>query len=393
LCMWTDDTLLKLQLVQRDDVWRVVEIVQVDTDLRIAAGTLGPTIQSIQDNRAGKKTTPAPFSEFIQALTLMNSDPAKGVEAANRILQTKPGDRSVRLLKAYGLFALDKVDEGIKLLTELSDEQPAYPAALYRLASMLSETEPAKSIELYKRYSLLEPNDPRSYRELAVLYEDSNQPALAEAAYRKTIAADPRTRWNYVNLIGFLLSNDRFGEVEAVLTAADKQLAADNDLLAATIYELQDEIKLVDAQRLAANHPEKMKTSAWANVSLAKIYMRDGQHLPALEWLNRAAQIDTEYAAPHFLMSEAYLKLSRVNEAVKAAEEAVLVEPENASGHYRRACALAQLGRRRDAMLALEKAVELDPDYLSEISDDPELKTLKSLPAFKKLVQGQQDPK
>lgn len=387
LCLWMGDMLLKLQLVRRDDAWHLVEIVQADTELHIAAGTLGPTIQSIQDNRAGKKTTPQPYSDFIQALTLIDKDAAKGIETADRILRTKPGDRSFRLLKAYGLFALDRTDEGIKLLTELSNEPPIFPAAIYRLASMLSDTEPAKSIELYKRYSLLEPHDPRTYRDLAALYEAADQFALAEAAHRKAIEINPQNASAYTNLIRLFLITDRLAEVGAVLTAGDKHLGPDEDPLADAMVFLYGVISLKQAEELTGSQPERMKTSARANIALANIYLRDGRNLTALKFMLQAAQIDPKLPEPHLGMSRAYMKLSRFDQALETADHAIRLDPKSGDTHFRRACALARLGRKKEAMSALETAVELDPSTVLWFSDEPDLKTLKSLPAFKKLVQ------
>lgn len=46
----------------------------------------------------------------------------------------------------------------------------------------------------------------------------------------------------------------------------------------------------------------------------------------------------------------------------------------------------SRLGRIKEAMTALEKAIELDPDQAQWIANEPDLKPLAHLPAFKKLV-------
>ncbi len=387
-CLWvTADMLLKLQLVRRDNAWHLIEIVQDDSGLRIVNGTLGPTIKAIEDNRAGKRTIPAPFSEFSQSLVLIDRDVTKAIEKVDQLLKANPGDQSLRFLKAIALVNAEKEEEAAKIFRELSNGQPPHPQAILRLAGAVAETEPAEAIELYKRYSTLEPFDPRGYRYAASVYESTNQPALAEAAYRKAIEIDPHDRTTYINLINVLLANDRLAEVDAVFVASDKYLTADDDLLASTLSQLYDDIRLDHAERLAATQSHRMKASSWANLSLAAIYMREGKNRVAVDWLNRAAQLDKEYAEPHILLSDAYLKLSRLNEALKAAEQAVSLDPENGSAFYRRACALARLGRTKAAMADLEKAVELDPDTILLMEDDPDLRTLRNLPAFKKLLQ------
>ncbi|HZI59276.1 MAG TPA: hypothetical protein VFD62_01115 [Pyrinomonadaceae bacterium] len=51
-----------------------------------------------------------------------------------------------------------------------------------------------------------------------------------------------------------------------------------------------------------------------------------------------------------------------------------------------RACILARMGRKKDAMAALQKSIELDAELLSFIAEDEDLKLLRSLPAFQKLL-------
>ncbi|HKR13514.1 MAG TPA: transglutaminase domain-containing protein [Pyrinomonadaceae bacterium] len=384
LCLTvSDDMLLKLQLVRREGVWRLVDVVQTDSGLALAVETLGPVINSIRDVRAGKKPTPATSSEFVKTMELINRDPAKGVEAADRVLQTKPGDKSFRLAKAFGLFGQNKDDEGMKLLTELSDEQPAYPPAVYLLARR--ETEPAKAVELYKRYSLLEPYDPRAYRNVAGLHETHKQIPLAEAAYRKALEVDPRDDTAYADLISMLVTNDRLGETGALFVAADKHLSADVDLLADTLNLLY-EMELEDAEQLVATQPQRMKTSARANVALGNIYLYNERYVLGLKFMNQAAQIDPKLVDARIGMSDAYIRLSQLSQALAAADHAVKLDPESGNAVYRRACALARLGRRKEALAALEKALELDATVRFMIADDPDLNTLRSLPAFKKLM-------
>lgn len=386
--MPSSDMWLKLQLARRDGVWHLVELNQTDSGLQIISGALEPTIKSIEDSRAGKKTTPGPFSEFVQALLLVNSDKEKGLEALDRLLQAKPSDQSLRFLKALAMFNLDNREEGTKLLTELVNEQPAHAQAMFRLAGVMGDTDLAKSIELYKRYSTMEPFDPRPYRYLGVVYEAGKETALAEAAYRKALAIDPRDKSIYVSLIVLMLATDRFAEVDAVFVASDKHLTADDDLLATTFNQLYENITLEHAKQLATTQSQRMKTSSWANVSLAAIYIRDEKHVLALYWLNRAIEIDKEYAEPYILMSEVYLKLSRVNEAMKAAQQAVSLDAENSRAYYRRAAVLARLGRKKEAIADLEKAVELDPTIVNVLPMDSDFNSLRSMPAFKKLVEA-----
>jgi tetratricopeptide (TPR) repeat protein len=304
-------------------------------------------------------------------------------------LQTDPKNQTYRFLKMMSLWETEteaNQAESIKLLKELSNEQPPFVPAIYRLAGVLSESKPEESIELYKRYSSLEPYDFRAYRDLARVYENTKQTELAEAAYRKAIALDPFEIPGYEDLAMFLVQNNRVAEVSEVLRASDKYAGENDDVLATVFDKLDEEIKLEDAERLAASEAQRLKTSVWATLGLAEIYVREKRYRQGIDLMKRAAQIDPELAYPHVSMSAAYLKQARFNEALKAIDQALKLNDKYAWAHYLRASVLARMGRKKEAMTALQKSIELDEDTLTWIAEDEDLKSLRSLPAFQKLL-------
>ena len=104
-------------------------------------------------------------------------------------------------------------------------------------------------------------------------------------------------------------------------------------------------------------------------------------------------QIDPKNSEPHIALSTAYLKLSRFADAMKSADHAVSLDQESGGAHYQRARVLARLGRSKQAISALQKAFELDPEVYQWLEDDPDMRPLKSLPAFKKLFEIPAEPK
>lgn len=385
-----DDMFLKLRFLRREGAWHLVEVVQADTGLHIAAEMTAPAIKAIEAARAGKKEAAAGLSDFVRALLLFETDPSKAVEVIDRGLQGNPSDRNLRYEKALALLLLDKHEEGVKLLTDLSNEQPAHAQAVFKLGEVLNEDEPKQAIELYKRYTSLEPYDPRGYRDLGRLYENDKQVAPAEAAYRKGIEVDPVEVVGYLSLIRLLALNNRIPEVAAVLVAADRYVG-DEDVMASVLDDLYDYAKLEQAQKLADSEPQRMRTSYAANLALSNIYMREKRHREALALINRALQIDPKIAESHIALSAAYVKLFRFAEALKAADHAVSLNENSPDAHYQRARVLARLRRSKEAIAALEKLLELSPTAIVSVVDDPELKSLKNLPAFKKLVKEYRD--
>ena len=383
-----DDMLMKLRLLRRDDVWYLLDLVHPDPGLQVTAETFGPVIKSIEASRAGKQSNPGAVSDFVKVMALLEANEIeKALETVDRALQAKPMDQSLRFLKVQVLYSVDnKQDESTRLLTELMNEQPAYAPALYDLAGVLSEEKPEEAIDLYKRYSALEPHDPRGYRELAVLYEGRKETALAEAAYRKAITVDPFEIPAYEDLATFLIQNGRVNEVPAVLLASDKYATEEDDVLATVFSQLEEDMTLADAERLATAEAYRLRKSVWANLALSDIYIREKRYAPALTIIKRAALIDPKLARPHIAMATAYLQQSRLNEALKAVDHALKLEEDNTGAHYRRATVLARLGRRKEAITALEKSIELDDVVLTWIAEEEDFKSLHSLPAFKKLL-------
>ena len=75
--------------------------------------------------------------------------------------------------------------------------------------------------------------------------------------------------------------------------------------------------------------------------------------------------------------------------AVKAAQKAIALDDEDSEAYYQLACALTRLGRTKEALAALAKSLELDSDQAEFIRDEPDLKALSPLKAFKKLIEEQ----
>jgi tetratricopeptide (TPR) repeat protein len=218
------------------------------------------------------------------------------------------------------------------------------------------------------------------------LYESQKEIALAEAAFRKAVVVDPFEIYGYEDVATFLVRSGRVNEVPAVLLASDKYVTENDDVLASVFSQLEDDISLADAERLAAAEAKRLQKSVWANLALSDIYLRENRYAQAVALLKRAALIDPKLANPHVKMATVYLRQLRLNEALKAVDYALKLEDKNIAAHYRRATVLARLGRKPEAMAALEKAIELDSVVLTSIADEEDFKSLRPLPAFKKLL-------
>jgi tetratricopeptide (TPR) repeat protein len=369
-------------------------MLQTDDNFPVAVETLRPTITAIKKVRAGEKSSPIARSDIDRVLLLLNSDPAKAVRLADELLRAKPADVSLQYLKALAMHRGDKPEEAIKLLTELGDK--GFAPALWFVATEFvdsdDDTEAKKAPGLFERYIALEPYDPRGFSQLGSVYEDAEEFDKAAAAYRKAIEIDPGDTNNYLHLIELVLRHNVPGDVKALLAAGEKVQQADDDLFGWVMRDLT----LFDAEaakKFAAAEPLRLKTNPLANRSLGELATKEGRFLQAERLLNTAVQLDKrspetekDSVAAYLSLAKLYRKQSRWLTALKAADQAIAVDASRSEGHYQRACALARLRRFDEAIAALSKAVELSRFESRNFAEEPDLKPLSNLPAFKKLL-------
>ncbi|HKV32792.1 MAG TPA: transglutaminase domain-containing protein [Pyrinomonadaceae bacterium] len=387
------EMLVKFRFVRRNDVWYFVEMMQTDSGFAFVSEIIRPAVSTIEKTRAGEKPPALVMSDFVRVLLLLDRDSAKALRIADELLKTNPKDRDLRFVKALALLEQEKTEEGMKLLSELSDEN--HIPAVYRLAEHLYASDDVKdterSLEVYGRYTKLEPRDPRGFRELGHVYYNFERVAEAEAAYRKAIEVDPADVYNYRNLIRLLVKHDRIGEVRPLLETGEKY-QEDNDLFGMVFQDFTGAEQAEHGIKFAASEPARMKTSMQANYRLGTAYMSIDRYVDAERSFNAAAQIDKKSADPHVSLAALYRKQSRWLPALKAANQALSLDAENSEGYYQKACVLARLGRIKEAMAALTKSIELYDGQVYYLASEEDLKPLASLPEFKKLLPAPEKP-
>jgi tetratricopeptide (TPR) repeat protein len=386
--LYPSETLLKLRLVRRNELWSLVEVHQSYADLYTVSDTFQTTITNIEKVRAGQKAAPAGLSDFSRVVLLMDDDPVKAIALADKALKDKPTDKGLRLLKALSLLGAEKEDDALELLRGLSNED--YAPAIYELGDHISYMEDEQShkemVKLWERYTALEPHDPRGFRNLGFAHSLIRNLGPAEAAYRKSIELNPADADGYVQLIVFLSLNDRVADVKPVLVSYDEHKDTDENVFESALQELYFSEEPAAAEKLAASEPARVKGSSGANLLIGRVHMDAGRYAVAFNYFNVAAQLDKKAPGPYVMLASLHRKQSRFAAALKAADQAVNLDREDSEAHYQRACALARLGRLKDAMSALEKSIELDEKQVVYIADEADLKPLSVLPAFKKLL-------
>lgn len=384
------DNLLKFRLLRQGTSWHLIEILYADTDLRVVYESLKPTIQAIEDRRAGRKPNFSIGTDFERVLLLMVNKPQKAIEIADDALKLNPSDRGMSFLKALALLYADKRNESIKLLIETSKQHPEFAPVFNKLAELYTFSEDEKEkrqvADLYKRYLSLEPYDSRAHLALATVYENAEDSDQAEAAYRKAIEVDSTNSDLYRELAEFLVHQNRFREAAAFLDTGDKYKGPDEDLFDSIIQNLYFAKDYDRLKSFSASQPARMRKSMTGNLYLGWMFFEKGRYLRALRLFRLAAQLNQKSTAPLIAMAEGYRKISHWKYALRVADQAIAIDAEDAEAHYNRGCALARLGQRNTAMAALTRSIELDSDYADLLEEEEDLKPLAALPAFKKLL-------
>jgi Flp pilus assembly protein TadD len=314
------DQLMKLRFIRRDDIWYLVEVLQSDSDLHTVAEAVQPTITTIENARAGRNAIAGP-TDVTRILLLLRSDAAKALAIAENALKAKPSDRTLRVLKAAALQKLEKTEDAVKLLRELSEEN--FAPAVYRLAAQMNQSEDEKELDeaitFYQRYTQLEPHDSRGFRDLGIALEDAEKWAEAEAAYRKVVELNPADVDGYVKLIKVLAFEKNFAAAKPVLDAADKSKDDDTDVFGAVMETLVEETDSEIIDPFVANEAARLKTSARGMLALGRLYSMEERYAEALQVLKATALLDKEWSTPHTVMAFVQRQQHRWVAAMRAA--------------------------------------------------------------------------
>jgi tetratricopeptide (TPR) repeat protein len=397
--------LIRLDLVRIGDAWFAREMKYEDLDYNAIAEGLRPSVLLLQAKRKGVPPPKLLDSAQSRVMQARAQDLKLALQIADIALLENPGNRTLRYLK--GLCLLEtaeegntaQIDEAIKILTSLADQQTNYAPAIQDLANHYAgadEDDPdlnskqEKAIGFLKRYASLVPEDPRPHQTLAEIYEARGDPGAAEAAYRAALELDPLDPARYSSLARLLVIQKRHKEALEVVAQARGRGSSKDEIFANLFFTMYGEpggLEIVEG--LAAVSSARLIDSFKANINLATVRINNGHAREALPLLKRAIDLDPKTAWPHTLSADANRKLHNWAAALKSANASLAIDPKDADAHFHRACALAQLRRPTEAVAALKKSVELaDESYSAdELEKEPDLKPIAALHAFKKLIE------
>jgi tetratricopeptide (TPR) repeat protein len=238
--------------------------------------------------------------------------------------------------------------------------------------------------------------------ELAILYEQIGQPALAEKSYRQLIKIRPDANMPKARLSRILLKSGRRQEAIGLLKeisgqARDQAQAGvliglvfveesmlneavaefkevlktspDNDqarYLLASVYLEQG--KQAEAKELLLKIPARSEQYVDAQLFLSSILVKDDQTAEALKLLRSARHGSP--GSPQLLVASAILleSLKRFNEARETYLEGLKFFPESAEILFRLGALEDHLGRPAEGVKSLRRAVAIDPNFVEALN-------------------------
>jgi tetratricopeptide (TPR) repeat protein len=188
-----------------------------------------------------------------------------------------------------------------------------------------------------------------------------------EAAYRRSVELDPQSAVAHVHLAHLLRKMNRASEADPYYSRA-VELARDAPTLVLIAETLQSENRFDDSEPLLRRALEMDARNPSANYFLGRSLVLKKRYSEAEPLLKLAIEVSPRSFAPYYVLGSAYLRAERLEDAEgilnRAAEFASAGDRKLLAGSYGLSGvgdAYIKLGRPRDAVRAYERAVALDP--------------------------------
>jgi tetratricopeptide (TPR) repeat protein len=228
------------------------------------------------------------LAEHANAL-LMARRFAGARDAAGAILRADPGDVAALKVKANAEYLLGEVEQAISTFIDLLEKHPNDDDGAYMLGRIYyQEARHEQAIGQFQRVLKLNPAAYKAWDNLALCWQALGDTEKATAHFLQAIKLvekdHPEYDWAYANLADLLLQT---GDTERAFAAAAK----------------------------ATNRNPNSARNFYIG---AKALEKLGKDELCLNWLQRAAALDPEYAEPQYLLARVYRRLGEDQKAEEA---------------------------------------------------------------------------
>ncbi len=292
------------------------------------------------DRRAGNEalvqliTNPQmPAIVRASALEELSGDPTTG--AAPRVQATRDEDPEVRTAAANSLEGLSVLERVQALSPLLTDPVRAVRITAARNLSFVpidqldAATRPAFEAALleYITAQSFALDMPGAHLNLAVVYENTGRPNLAEQHYLSALKIDPDFTPARANLARLYSALSRNADGVRVLVEGLKRLPELGELQYSLGLLLAEEKRMEEATAALGRAAKLLPDRASVHYNYGLALQQMGQKAPAEAALLEAQRLDPDDPAPPYALAVFYAQSGRTAEALEWAEKLRLLRP------------------------------------------------------------------
>jgi tetratricopeptide (TPR) repeat protein len=311
-------------------------------------------------------------------------------------LRNDPESKSVQLLRAGILEALDRGAEAEPIYARVIEVHPQTHDAYVLLASLYAKRGAnTLAVETLKKLVKRAPNEPIGHYYLGRFYESAGQLVEAQASYERTVKLSPESVPLQIDLVRVTIKNkklDRAREICGEILETDPnnvaarrvlgQLLIGENKLDEALQHLQvletveddaseTRFKIAVIQIEKQNYPEAIRElnlllaknpdHSAARYYLASIYAGSGRRREAVDELMKIASGDEIFVKSRMFAGFILRQEGALGEAERVVHGALEKEPENKSVLSYLILVMREAGRYEEAHQLLRRAVEQNP--------------------------------
>lgn len=267
-----------------------------------------------------------------------------------------------------------------------------------------------EAIDYFNKSLKVNPAVTRTHYSLANAYDRNKQREKAIQEYKKAIQLDSRFLWGYEALADAYLGKGDYQQAAAILREAEISLPGNQRIkYLMNLVSLEYAIHFINSGVDAFSSGDKAKgyellnkalqinpDFAIAYHTLGYFYYSESKYDQALEMLNKALFLDSKLLLTHKLLGDIYFEKGVFDKAIDAYKAALSIDTQDPSLLNNLGLAFMNLEDYQEAAKFLEEAVSLNPTNinlrynLASVYRDAG-RTSESLLEYKKVVQEQPD--
>ena len=355
--------LLEAAEIKKDDLDILTSIAQVHFDTNRPEEA-----QEIVD-RALKKDKGHVNANFLKGrLCLTKRDFHGASERFDTVLRERPRSAMARYFRALSLIGKGDAKLAQQDLLEALEVDPEMLDARLVLADIYARQGNKKlarqQIDYVSKRTPLDARILTLQGNLRVLEQDIQG---AESAFKKVVELKPDYVPGYFRLgLFYNLIKQKEDALESFQKALDIDPQYINALAFMIGIYMQDK-KLDEAFRICEEHRQKSEgnasTLAFITYTEGSLYLAKENMEKAIQWFEKAIEIDPSLLAPYVALAKAYGQLGKYDEAISKYEIILAKSPNYLAGHMALGTIYDHQGASQKAESHYRKALEINKDF------------------------------